>query len=99
MMVGIALGTLAGAGIMQGDSAGWAAVALGALLVTYALIGLSSIRFSVPPTAEPWLASLVGTITGVTIGATGVFVMPAVPYLGALGLDSVAAIRRCRVGG
>jgi hypothetical protein len=44
MMVGIALETLAGAGFMQGESAGRAAVALGALLVTYAVVGLSSIR-------------------------------------------------------
>ena len=40
-----------------------------------------------PPRAEPWLSPLVGLATGLVTGATGVFVIPAVPYLQALNLD------------
>jgi uncharacterized membrane protein YfcA len=35
---------------------------------------------------EVWLSPLVGLLTGLIAGATGVFVIPAVPYLQALGL-------------
>lgn len=87
MMAAILVGTLAGSGLMQGGNAGRAVVGLGLLLVIYAVIGLTSVRFSVPPTAEPWLAPVVGLVTGLITGATGVFVIPAVPYLGALGLE------------
>jgi hypothetical protein len=41
----------------------------------------------VPARAEIWLAPLIGIATGVATAATGVFVLPAVPYLQALGLD------------
>jgi uncharacterized protein len=49
-------------------------------------MGLTSARFSVPPTAEWWLGPLIGVLTGIVTAATGVFVIPAVPYLGALNL-------------
>src|SRR4051812_28488712 len=40
----------------------------------------------VPPAAERWAAPLVGVATGLVTGATGEFVIPAVPYLSSLGL-------------
>jgi hypothetical protein len=36
---------------------------------------------------EPWLGPIVGTVTGIITAATGVFVIPAVPYLQAIGLE------------
>ncbi|MDR6287866.1 hypothetical protein E9232_000365 [Inquilinus ginsengisoli] len=87
MMAGICLGTWAGAGLLTGALAGRAAIGLGAALVLYALIGLAGPRFAVPPRAERWLSPLVGAATGLVTGATGVFVIPAVPYLQALGLE------------
>jgi uncharacterized protein len=53
----------------------------------YAVLGLTSARFSVRPRAEWWLGPLIGALTGLVTAATGVFVVPAVPYLGALNLD------------
>src|SRR5262249_17433831 len=50
-------------------------------------IGLLAPRFSTPPRAEPWLAPLVGATTGLITAATGVFVIPAVPYLQSLALE------------
>jgi uncharacterized protein len=87
MLAGVILGTLAGTGLLTGSHAGQAAVALGVLLMLYAVLGLTSMRFSVPPTAEWWLGPLIGVLTGLFTAATGVFAIPAVPYLGALNLD------------
>ncbi len=87
MMAGVVIGTLAGSGFMRGDATGRAAVALGIALMTYAALGLTAVRFSVPPRVEWWFSPLVGTATGLITAATGVFVIPAVPYLGALGLE------------
>lgn len=86
MQAGVALGTLAGAGMLQGGHAGQATIALGLALVAYAVVGLTAVRFAVPRRAEWWLGPLVGVATGLVTAATGVFVIPAVPYLGALGL-------------
>ena len=87
MLAGVSLGSLAGTGLLTGSHAGQAAIALGVLLMIYALLGLTSVRFSVAPAAEWWLGPLIGVLTGLATAATGVFAIPAVPYLGALGLD------------
>jgi uncharacterized protein len=87
MLAGVVLGTLPRAGLLTGSHAGQAAVALGLLLMLYAGLGLTSVRFSAPPAAEWWLAPAVGALTGLLTAATGVFAIPAVPYIGALGLD------------
>jgi uncharacterized membrane protein YfcA len=59
---------------------------LGIALIAYALLGLSAKQFTVPPHLERWLSPLIGVATGVVAATTGVFVMPLVPYLQALGL-------------
>src|ERR1700735_18163 len=87
MLAGVVLGTLAGTGLLTGSQAGQAAVALGFLLMLYAVLGITSVRFSVSPAAEWWLGPLIGALTGLATAATGVFVIPALPYLGALNLD------------
>ena len=43
--------------------------------------------FSVPPRAERWLSPIVGLVTGAITGATGIFAIPAVPYLHSLDLS------------
>lgn len=86
MMLGIFVGTVAAAGLLSGGHTGVAQVGLGVALVLYAALGLSAVRFSVPSRHEPWLSPLVGAATGLVTGATGVFVIPAVPYLQSLGL-------------
>jgi uncharacterized protein len=64
-----------------------ATAALGGTLVLYGIVGLLKPRLRVPPRWEGWAGPLVGVATGLVTGATGVFVIPAVPYLGSLGLD------------
>lgn len=58
--------------------------ALGLALVAYALYGLANRKLHIPARLEPWLSPLVGLLTGLVSGATGIFVMPSVPYLQAL---------------
>jgi hypothetical protein len=87
MLVGIGFGTWAGAGLLTGDNAGRAAAALGIALMVYAASGLMRLRFRVPPRIEIWLGPLVGVGTGVVTAATGVFAIPAVPYMQALGFE------------
>lgn len=87
MMIGMFVGAWLGNGILTGANAKPAAIGLGIVLVVYALIGLLKVKFSVPRRAEIWLGPLVGIATGLVMAATGVFVIPALPYLQAIGLD------------
>jgi uncharacterized membrane protein YfcA len=87
MLLGVCAGTWAGAGFLAGDMSGSATTLLGIALVLYAVVGLSAKRFSIPARAEPWLSPLIGMMTGVVTAATGVFVIPAVPYLQALNFE------------
>jgi uncharacterized membrane protein YfcA len=85
MLGGAFLGTVAGSGTLTGGSL--ATAGLGAALMAYAAVALWAPRLRVPPRAEAWLGPLAGLTTGLVTGATGVFVVPAVPYLQALGLQ------------
>lgn len=87
MMLAVCVGTWAGLGMMTGATARFGTALLGAALFVYALCGLASWRFSVSKPWEPILSPLVGAITGLITAATGVFVIPAVPYLQAIGLE------------
>lgn len=87
MMAGVIVGTVAGAGILVGNVAGLATVGLGIALVLYAVVGLGGVKMVLARRHEAWLAPVVGVATGLVTGATGVFVLPAVPYLQAIGLE------------
>ena len=87
MLLVMALATFAAAGLLTGDRAAGAAVALGAVLMIYAAIGLIRLRLAVPARYGPWLGPLAGLVTGIVTGATGVFVIPAGPYFQAIGLE------------
>lgn len=86
LFLAICAGTWAGAGLLSGDTRA-ATIGLGVALMLYAIAGLTSAEFVVPKRAEPWLSPLMGFATGFTGAATGVFVLPAVPYFQALGLE------------
>jgi uncharacterized membrane protein YfcA len=87
MMLAVLVGTVAGAGVLAGNVAGLAKVGLGVTLVLYAGLGLAGFRRSVATRHEGWLGPTIGAVTGLVTGATGVFVIPAVPYLQAIGLE------------
>jgi len=93
MFAGIFGGTWIGAGLLAGGSTMAVIAGLGAALVVYAALGLLAARFRVPAHAERWLAPPIGGVTGLVTGATGIFVIPAVPYLQALGLERNALVQ------
>jgi uncharacterized protein len=93
MMLGVCLGTWAGVGLMTGTHARYGAALLGIALVLYALTSLASLRLSIRSGREQWLGPLVGGITGIISAATGVFVIPAVPYLQAIGFEKEALVQ------
>ena len=87
LMLMVCLGTWAGMGFMTGTTARFGTVMLGVALAIYAVTGLAALRLPAPGTWEPILSPVVGGITGLITAATGVFVIPAVPYLQAIGLE------------
>ena len=87
MLVGTAIGVWSGAGLMTGPSARYGTVILGMLLVIYALIGLIKVRFTVPAADEKWVGGIVGLVTGVICAATGVQVVPSMPFMQAIGME------------
>ncbi len=87
LLLMIVVGTLLGSAWLGIDSGPWAVHALGAALLAYALYGLVGRGFQLSPAQERWLGPLCGLVTGVVTAGTGVFVMPAVPFLQGLGLN------------
>lgn len=87
MQLGVVVGTLVGSWLLGAPAGPWASLALGLALVAYAGWGLSGARLTIGPTTEVWAGPVVGLTTGFITAATGVFVIPAVLYLQALGLD------------
>lgn len=86
MLAGVVIGTVAGAGSLTGGSPA-ATAGLGLVLMLYAAVALWAPRLRVPAGAQGWAGPVVGVTTGLVTGATGVFVVPAVPYLQAIGLE------------
>jgi uncharacterized protein len=87
VLLGVICGTLAGAGWLVDTHGQYGTALLGIALALYAASGLAAIRFSISPEKEPWLGPIVGVITGLVAAATGVFAMPAVIYLQAIGIE------------
>jgi len=71
----------------DGYNARFGTALLGSALALYAITGLAALRLFVPKPWEPIFSPIVGAITGLITAATGVFVIPAVPYLQAIGLE------------
>lgn len=87
MMLTIILGTIFGSMVLTGGRTDLTTVGLGVALVIYALHTLLAKPIHVSPRWEPWLSPAIGLVTGLVTGATGVFVIPAVPYIQSLDLE------------
>ena len=86
MLVCALLGTLPAAGILTKANVRLTTALIGGVLMVYALIGLIGVHFKVSRRTEPLLGPLIGLTTGLINGATGIFVVPGVPYVQALDL-------------
>ena len=89
MMLAIVIGTVAGASLLTSGNTKLTTAALGCALVVYAGYTLFARQLRVPAAWQPWLSPIVGGITGIVTGGTGVFVIPAVPYLQALAIGLI----------
>jgi uncharacterized membrane protein YfcA len=81
MLVAVVLGTVATAGVITGADPRTAAALIGIMLVLYAALGLSGVRFRVPRKTEIYAGPVAGLATGLINGATAIFVLPGAPYL------------------
>ncbi len=87
MLAGVVLGTFLGAAWFPLGAFSWATALLGLALLAYAGLGLAQRQLPLQPQQEAWAGPLVGLATGLVTILTGVFVIPAVPYLQALKLN------------
>jgi uncharacterized protein len=87
LMVGTVAGIWLNAGMLTGPYARYGGIVLGALLVIYAIVGLSKFSFRVARGDEKWVGGVVGVITGAVSAATGVQVIPSMPFMQAIGME------------
>src|SRR5712672_3074887 len=87
LMVGTVIGIWLNSGMLTGPYARYGGVVLGILLVIYAIIGLKKFTFTVARSDEKWIGGIVGVITGVVSAATGVQVIPSMPFMQAIGME------------
>jgi uncharacterized protein len=87
LMIGTAAGIWLNAGAMTGQSARYGTILLGILIVTYAVMGLTTFTFHVARAHEKWVGGIVGLVTGVISASSGVQVIPSVPFMQAIGMD------------
>jgi uncharacterized membrane protein YfcA len=87
LMAGTVVGIRLNAGMLTGPYARYGTIVLGVLLVINAVIGLSKFSFSVARADEKWIGGIVGLITGVVSAATGVQVIPSMPFMQAIGME------------
>ena len=102
LMVGTVIGIWLNSGMLTGPYARYGGIVLGILLVIYAIIGLKKFTFTVARSNEKWIGGIVGVITGVVSAATGVQVIPSMPFMQAIGMEKdelVQALGRVLHGG
>ncbi|WGR95402.1 sulfite exporter TauE/SafE family protein [Bradyrhizobium sp. ISRA435] len=87
LMVGTVVGIWLNAGLLTGPYAAYGTVVLGLLLVIYAIVGLSKFSFQVARRDEKWIGGIVGVVTGLISAATGVQVIPSMPFMQAIGME------------
>jgi uncharacterized protein len=87
LMLGTVVGIWLNAGALAGPNARYGAIALGLLLVINASISLSRFGFKVARRDESWIGAIVGVLTGLISAATGVQVVPSMPFMQAIGME------------
>ncbi|RZN24117.1 sulfite exporter TauE/SafE family protein [Bradyrhizobium sp. Leo121] len=87
LMLGTVVGIWLNSGLLTGPYAPYGTVVLGLLLIIYAVVGLSRFSFKVARRDEKWIGGIVGVVTGVISAATGVQVIPSMPFMQAIGME------------
>lgn len=87
LIISAVIATLASSLLLAKSDAALPRGLLGMALIAYGLTMLTGLRLSIRPRDEWWLGTLAGASTGLIAGPTGVFLVPTVAYLQALGLE------------
>lgn len=87
LMLGSAVGIWSGGGLMTGPYARYGTIVLGILLVIYGIVSLNRFQFAVAPQNEKSIGGVVGLLTGVISAATGVQVIPSMPFMQSIGME------------
>jgi len=87
LMLGTAIAIWACGGLMIGPYARYGPVVLGLLLAIYALTSLVKFQFTVSRANEKWVGGVVGVITGTIAAATGIQVIPSMPFMQSIGME------------
>ena len=81
------IGTLLGIPMLTSGHSLLPPLLLGTVLLLYAMTALYLRPFQVPMNRQGWGGPVVGGLTGVLAGATGINAVPLVPYLNSIGLS------------
>lgn len=87
LMLGTVIGIWSAADLLTGPYARYGAIVLGILLVIYAIVSLAKVVFNVARAHEKWVGAIVGLVTGVVAAATGVQVIPSMPFMQSIGME------------
>ena len=87
LMIGTVIGIWLNAGMLSGPYARFGPIVLGVMLVIYAITGLNKFDFKVARRDEKWVGGIVGVVTGAVSAATGVQVIPSMPFIQAIGME------------
>lgn len=86
LLLGICCGTPFGVSFIVSGHTAIVTAGLGIVLMAYGLYGLSQARLNVSKRSESRASPLIGFVTGILSGATGIAALPAAPYYTALEL-------------
>lgn len=81
------LGVWSGIGFLSGSFAPYGTILLGILLIVYSIVSLRRPQFPVAKEKEGWIGAICGYLSGLIAAATGVQVIPAMPFIHALGME------------
>jgi len=86
LLLGLTVGIRLDGDMMTGPYARYGSVMIGVLLVIYGIVSLRKFTVTVRPQDETWVGAVIGLTTGAISGATGLQVVPAIPFMQALGM-------------
>lgn len=94
MLLTVVVATLLASARITGGDTTRTQFALGVALVAYAIWTLAGKKIAVAPQREKPYSLVIGFVTGLLTGGTGVFVMPAVPWISPWALRKMNWYRR-----